>query len=190
MVWLDGQGLRKHRIGGLVIRKTWEEVFRWIFRNGQSVKILLPQVKSHQRASMAEEVLNNQMAKRAPPWMSAAPLCSLSIACSAHSCTTCWWSQKWRLFMGSKICIYLTKADLAGPLLYLPPAETNVEYSTYHRSEEIHLAAWCQVDSTEHFHYGEDSDLFSSTQPEYKAPGISERRESGSLTSIPNNPQC
>lgn len=73
MVWLDGQGLRKHRIRGLVIRKTWEEVFRWIFRNGQSVKILLSQVKSHQRASMAEEVLDNQVAKMAHPWMSASP---------------------------------------------------------------------------------------------------------------------
>lgn len=89
MIWPVGQGLRKHRTEGLVIRKTWEEVCRWIFRNGRSVQIFLSQVKYHQRASMAEEALDNQMAKMARPMDGSHPLSAVLSVCTQHALVQC-----------------------------------------------------------------------------------------------------
>ena len=116
-------------------RKTGRGVEMDFEKWARSVRRLPTRVKSPQRASLAEEALDNQRARWHLLWMSVGLFCSPSSARSAHSYNV--------VMVASMDTIYgfnsmdLPRLTWLTPLCMsnLPSAEINVGYSICHRSK-------------------------------------------------------
>lgn len=52
MIWLDSHGLKRIRMGKLIMRMSGEEVYVWTFGREQTVKVFVFCVDAHKRASV------------------------------------------------------------------------------------------------------------------------------------------
>jgi hypothetical protein len=98
MIWLNAPGIRKHRIGGLVIRKMGRS-FDGLLEMVQNVKTFVFQVKSHRKAFIVEKALSIQMDKMAHSVDVSQPFFSLSSAISVCSGTLRTWWPECRLWV-------------------------------------------------------------------------------------------